>query len=550
MGKLKLIIIAAAAAAAVAACSGGSDPSLVGGGVAGGGGGAGGGGAGGTGLVRIGNGFGAGFVNGLIDISVTSLTAGGSTGLSVSLVNDTGNLHTGDVTVTFSSPCIAQGLATVDGPVATATGFATATYTAVGCSTADPITATATVDGITLTATGTITVAPATVGSINFISATPSNIGLQGTGGAGRSETSIVVFRVVDSSGGPVANTSVDFTLDSTVGGINITPMQATSDFSGNVQTVVQSGTVATTVRVAAVVTALGIGTQSDELTVTTGIPDKDSVSLSIETLNPEAWNTDGVVNIVTIRLSDRFNNPVPDGTAVTFTTEGAQIGSQCTTVDGACSVNWTSQNPRPADGRVTLLATSIGEESFVDGDANGRFSVGDTFTDIGEPFRDDDEDGLYNAGVVVEPFLDFDSDGVRDAPDGFFSGLLCDAATGLCSPADTLAVSDVGFLRMSACQVDVVAGGFPAAITAPASFGGVFQDLQGNPLPAGTTIAFSTANGTVVGGASFTVPNTLSPTFYSVFVDVDGTPSTGPVFVDVTCPSGLQLSFSGSVTD
>ena len=91
-------------------------------------------------------------------------------------------------------------------------------------------------------------------------------------------------------------------------------------------------GNVATTVRVTATVVGLSIGTQSDQLTVTTGIPDQDSTSLSIETLNPEAWNRDGIVDTVTIRLSDRFNNPVPNGTAVTFTTEGGQIVSQCLT--------------------------------------------------------------------------------------------------------------------------------------------------------------------------------------------------------------------------
>src|SRR5690606_28291881 len=90
------------------------------------------------------------------------------------------------------------------------------------------------------------------------------------------------------------------------------------------------------------------ISTQSDKLTITTGIPDYDSFSLSAEQLNPEAWNVDGVAVQVTARLADRFNNPVPDGTAVAFNIEGASIGSECTTTAGACSVTWVSQDPRP----------------------------------------------------------------------------------------------------------------------------------------------------------------------------------------------------------
>ena len=53
------------------------------------------------------------------------------------------------------------------------------------------ITATAAVASVTLTATGTVTVAAATIGSIQFESATPASIGLKGTG---LNETSTVVF--------------------------------------------------------------------------------------------------------------------------------------------------------------------------------------------------------------------------------------------------------------------------------------------------------------------------------------------------------------------
>jgi len=144
--------------------------------------------------------------------------------------------------------------------------------------------------------------------------------------------------------------------------------------------------------------------TQSSQLTVTTGIPTDNSFSLALECFNIEGWQYDGEITGVTARLGDRFQNPVPNGTAITFTAEGGNIESQCTTQTnasegGVCSVSFRSSNPRPADGRVTILAKAIGEESFVDANGNGAFDDGETFSDIPEPFRDDNEDGAYQAG-------------------------------------------------------------------------------------------------------------------------------------------------------
>jgi hypothetical protein len=250
----------------------------------------------------------------------------------------------------------------------------------------------------------------AVVGSIQFVSATPQKIGLQGTGGVNLPETATVVFRVVDATGGSVAGQNVDFALDTSVGGITYTPMSATSGADGRVQTVVKSGTVSTTVRVSATLTGLGIATQSSQLVITTGLPDNDSVSLAVTCPNIEGYDLDGTEVQVTARLADRYNNPVPDGTAVTFNSEGGNILGSCTTAStgtqsGLCSVTWTSSNPRPSNGRSTILATAIGEETFVDINSNGIFDGNDTWTDLAEAFRDDNESGSYNLG---EFFMDF----------------------------------------------------------------------------------------------------------------------------------------------
>lgn len=525
----------------------------------------------GTSSVQMGSGTGANFQPGMIAVSSGTLSAGGSTSLQVTLQQSDGTLYAQPTAINFSSVCAASGLATLTSPVNTSTGIASATYAATGCSGPDVITATATVGGSPLSASGSVTVAAAAIGSIIFESATPTNIALRGTGDGSRPETSIVVFRVVDQSGGPRVGADVQFTLDTTVGNLTLSPASAQSDSSGRVQTVVQAGTVATSVRVTATVlsTAPVIFTQSNQLTVTTGIPDQDSFSLAVQCPNVEAWNRDGVVVPITARLSDRFNNPVPDGTAITFTTEGGTVQSQCTTTTtateaGVCTINWTSANPRPAggagqSGRSTVLAKAIGEESFTDANGNGTFDNGENFVDMGERYRDDNENDLYDAGEVI---YDFNNNSTRDAADGIFNGLLCLDTAGRCDPsAKTTGISAYNLIIMSD---NTPQGVFPAnGATLPnlsqadgnRRYEFTFADRNGNPMPAGTTIAASVA-GTglaVAAPASFTVPCTTVATSYSFTITATPTANSGTLTILVTTPAvagsqGIQTPLTYTV--
>ena len=86
----------------------------------------------------------------------------------------------------------------------------------------------------------------------------------------------------------------------------------------------------------------------SDILSVSTGLPDQNSFSLSLENHAPESLNIDGVQVAATVRLADHFNNAVPDGTAIYFTTEGgairdAETGAvgSCLTVGSKCTLTW-----------------------------------------------------------------------------------------------------------------------------------------------------------------------------------------------------------------
>src|SRR3546814_1612225 len=91
--------------------------------------------------------------------------------------------HTRCALVTGVQTCalpICTATITPESPSLT-TGRVNVTYTAAGCSGADTVTALVTVDGVTLTAKETITVQPAELGGLEFVSATPSVIGMAGS---------------------------------------------------------------------------------------------------------------------------------------------------------------------------------------------------------------------------------------------------------------------------------------------------------------------------------------------------------------------------------
>ena len=486
------------------------------------------------------------------------LSAFGTTSVSVT-VNSNGVPVTSPQTVTFSSPCAGSGKAVLTSSVLTgAGGVAIASYRDNGCGGTDVVTAS--VSGIA-NASLTLTVAAPTTGSIQFISATPTSITLKGTGGAGRQESSQVIFKVVDTGGNPIGGKTVTFSLSTSVGGITLTNTTATSDaITGQAVVTVNAGTVSTPVRVLAstVSGAVTLSTQSDQLTITTGIPAQASFSLSATTLNIEGWTHDGVTTVLTARLADHFSNAVPDGTTVNFIAEGGSVCNPlitpclgaCNTAAGACSVTMTSQNFRPLNGRVTVLGFAVGEESFTDIDGDGVASLVNHFngttemvdangagTDTGEAFLDNNENGSRDfigaSTTALEEFIDFNSNGLFDGPDGKYNGVLCNDTTGTSSPGTCSAQRSIDVFR----NLPIVFSGSDALVqfsdssrnpitgisfptcTAAAAFTPqtltvliTVTDVNGNIMPAGTTVSFTTTNGTIQSTpTSFTVPNSAA---------------------------------------
>ncbi|MDP2227253.1 MAG: hypothetical protein Q8J78_07220, partial [Moraxellaceae bacterium] len=429
-------------------------------------------------VVEIGRGVGGAFVKGSLLLSTNSLPTGSTATVTANIVNETaGNTaFNTPVSVTFTSNCAAvtPPKAVIDTTVISQSGVAIATYRPQTGCTNDVITATATLNNSAKAAQASLTILEAAPSSVNFLSAAPRTIAIKGTGGAGRSESADVEFEVRDETGSAVsAGVSVSFSLTTQIGGLsfsNGTPnFSAVTDGAGKVKATVLAGTVPTPVRVVARLTGAGVQPEavSDVLSVSTGLPTQNafSVAVSVHNPSPAAGSYDGTVVTVTGRGADHFNNPVPDGTVIQFISEAGAIGPQCTTTNGACSVQWVSGGARSAGydpdritrlvspltpverdlhgllvlrqgihdrfGRSTILAYAIGEESFSDANTNNRHDAGEGFVDMPEAFLDNNETGLRETpdARLTERFVDFDNSGAYSPKSGSYNGSLCSTA-------------------------------------------------------------------------------------------------------------------------
>ena len=139
--------------------------------------------------------------------------------------------------------CATSGKATISSSATTVAGTATGSYRDNGCAGTDTVTATASGGS----STGTLAVSAPAIGSLQFISASPTTISLKGIGGT---ETSQVTFKVVDAGGNPLSGKTVSFGLSTTIGGITLTPAgspsTAVSDNNGLVVITVNAGVVST----------------------------------------------------------------------------------------------------------------------------------------------------------------------------------------------------------------------------------------------------------------------------------------------------------------
>ncbi|HEY1042652.1 MAG TPA: hypothetical protein VGE60_02205 [Telluria sp.] len=505
------------------------------------------------------------------------VTSGGQPASSVSGLN-------------LSSLCGGDGMATLV-PGALANGVQTATYTNKGCLRGRD-TITASIGNSTQTIQ--LDVSPASIGAINFVgsSVSDSSIVLRGSGGLGRSESAQVTFKVVDQHNNGLAGVDVSFKATTYTGGLTVSPLKATTDTQGNVTTVVSSGTIPTPVRVVAEATRSGstISGLSDTLTISTGLPIQKSMSMSTTALNIEGAAYDNTQATITVLMADQYGNPISDGTAINFVTEGGAVGSAaqgaCTTEDGGCSVTLRSQNFRPLNGRVTVMAYAQGIENFTDMNGDGQYSCanpvissgtvyrplvdvcasgGEAHEDLADAFLDTGDhavtsgvrpgntlDGVYDAVKHDLPFpynrttYSNTGDGkwgityIRQSMEMVFSGSVAHLVRQVCTDG--------------VCRDWTASDGDPTVIVGVAGTSckeqsivfRLFDDLN-NPMPADTDVG--------VGNASKLAPkipapnrigstNAIGGTFHEVTVTPDDTCESGSFNVEVTTPKDVITSF------
>lgn len=561
--------------------------------------------------------------------AVPSLSAYGQTTLTVGL---SGASVGSPVNVSVTSSCVSLGKATLSPATFTATtGTVDLQYKDNGCGalqSQDKLQAAVTGGTNTPVSLSLPIVSPAAA-SMAFVAASPEIIYLKGSG---FTETATLTFEVRDSAGSVLPNLPVVLDLLTEAGGLTmqnasrdpktqlLTVGPVTSDANGRVTTRVSSGTVPTPVRVRASLGGAnaGVATVSSNLSVAVGLPSQVNFSLSQQTLNIEGFNRDGATNTYTVIMSDRNGNPVPTGTSVNFVAEGGQIeaiarsatvatsGTGSGTGLSSATVNFQSSSPRPADGRITVTAYALGEESFLDLNGNNTYDAGEPFQDLGNVFKDRLFDGAFDAasdeyvstGIASasacaasgNALLALDT-GIPSAPgtcDGVWSGAgkvyvrraaetvlstsaarplwastagldaSCSAITLQTGPATATTSS---FRRVHGGESWYTGGATSLSTTLPFIVGdantfptpsasGAVGRL--NPVAAGSTITATTpTKGVTLSVAGSPVPNTTEATGAAVGVAFDtGTAAntTAVVFVNFTSPSGLITTYTVNV--
>jgi hypothetical protein len=531
------------------------------------------------------------------------------------------------VNVSVSSSCVSQGKATLSPSTFTATSATVdLQFKDNGCGaiqTGDKLQAV--IVGTANSVTLNLPISMPSAASIAFLSAVPEMIYIKASG---FTETSTLTFEVRDGAGNILPNRIVVLSLLTRVGGVTmeggIADVLQNSDAAGRVTVRVNSGTVPTPIRVSATLqSSASIATVSSNLSVAVGLPSQLNFSLSQLTKNIEGMGIDGATNSYTIIASDRSGNPVPAGTAINFVTESGQIEaiSQTNVLPsipaqgsgsglGIAIAKFVSANPRPADGRFTVTAYALGEESFIDQNGNNSYDLGEPFQDLGNVFKDRLFDGSYDASVdeyVPTNISNSSACVALGAPSGATpatTALLaldasipsvpgtCDAAWSGAGKVYVRRATETVLSTSSARALWYSKSGLDATCTTLALQTGplpttsaVFTPVQGgetwygngsasltlpfivadantfpavgpngtvgrlNPMAAGTTISAATPTTglkVILGGGS-PVPSTTEATLGAVGVTFD-TVSAGVVFVTFTSPKGLATTYAINV--
>jgi hypothetical protein len=528
----------------------------------------------------------------------TVIPISGTTVITAEVLDDQGNNVTDGTAVNFATNLSGTGVT----PVATTTdGVATATFSAGTSAGVATVTATSGSASSSLS----ITIQAGVAGSLEFVSADPILIGVRGSA---LPQKSTITFRARDVNGNPVADgTQVTFTLISGLGGGEAVAPTTVGTIGGLASTILTSGTVSGPVRVLASIT---IGTttltsSSTNVSIAGGPPSGAHIGVAPAFRNIAGLVTQGIICPVTAIVGDRFGNPVPQNTTVSFFTNGGVVTPQGLTdaLGNTPGVDIKTGPPTPhvgtatnfgdpRTGLVTVIAVTQGEETFIDSNGNGlfdgpgEFDPADPEIDTPEPFIDHvnlcngvpapcladpvnppllSGNGSFDPNDRYELFIDGNGNGAWDPPN-----VMWDAHKPIFASTTVLFTGPTR-LTVGVLQPNGSCSGNPTGFNVPDGGSSpvlcfLASDPAGRPLVGGTQIRVTTSSGAISGTSSVDLPDTQRGgpgiTFFTfAVVDTDpgdtDPPSDAVVTVSVTspssatCPGGngdLAVSFSGSV--
>ncbi|WP_367106324.1 hypothetical protein [uncultured Psychrobacter sp.] len=333
----------------------------------------------------------------------TSLPSGGQTPISMKVTDGEGKALSG-ILVNFNSSCgqLPEQVTSDSDGMVQAVFKAINTDTTL-CSGSVRISATA---GNAKQSTN-LTVAAAEATSIIYTSS-DLTLGIRGSGSASTGQAEFTVY----SGATTLANERVTISLEKSPLGLTFGPNRnqadytATTDANGQIVVPIFPGSTPGPVEIeVTLVDDPQINALSKNITVASSRVTQTGLSLSWEK-NVLDWSYDGDTSNITARMVDRNGNAVPDGTVINFTAEGGKVTSSCATTNGTCSVIFSTQNPRPGDGRVSILAVAEGEKDYIDMNENNAWDEGVDILvhNIGDTFRDDNENGTFEKGEFTYP--------------------------------------------------------------------------------------------------------------------------------------------------
>jgi hypothetical protein len=424
---------------------------------------------------------------------------------------------------------------------------------------------------------------------------------VMGVASSGYQETSVLRFALVNSSGSPIPGALVRFSVPA-LGGAQLSPQQAVTDSNGQAVTTLHSGRIPGTLVVSATATLPSGSTfTADSATIVVVGAKASARNFSVQCdakalsalvgADCELMHAD-LSTTCTAVLADRFNNTLGRSVQLTWMSESGFFGPPSQTPSAVPGADPTSQanlgrsantlktfasrpphnvygdtlspplqllpgeNPvqvtdacgthknGPRNGLNTFIVVTQGEEAFVDVNGNGVHDSTEPFTDLGEPYLDQNDNNQRDPG---EPFMDMNGNGTYDPGNGqwdstttiwteghiAFTGaprVEYDNANNLVEPAIT---------RLTPL-VDPQALEFNKTV----KFGVRWEDENGN-IPAPLFTSYSSAllfgTGTALGSVTQTSVTTLPDQFGSLSISNNSSCS------GLACTNVKTLSLDGS---